>query len=687
MLQLKNAVLWLSLSGCMLSVGCSDQTVDLNGHEQPPGGDETPIEVAIPDGTVASYDKKGAIGVFPSDLYSKQDDTRETGRTVVFSADTGAGNRRWSPVKRQIADSLDGLDGFGTSAGAWMLFSAPLDEEQSGIDDATFFGYFEGDETIVLPGLNTLDEQQIATRPHMPIPPIREGFFFVTTDVVDINGDNVVQDPYLTAIFDGKNPKGYPVELQERIRKAADRFIAKGLVPSTDKIAGMSVFTTQSIYSTDLELAQYIRDLDNTSGFKPNPSMNHDCEDVPGHDYRYCTFEFEAPHIATDDRTILDDAADHITENYSLTGHVFLPRADLTDLPIPKSDDGYAVMIFGHGLTGAGDEAGQIARFCAEYGLAVISIDAPLHGNHPLQPAEDVVEKLDDLGLITELFGIELEGKHIGINTKRLRDGWRLSNFDKLALIEAMKEQLDIDGDDTPDLDLSRMIYLGGSLGAIQGAEFMALTDTPKAGMFAVGAGRLSDIVRYGAIFAVVQLALFPNEEDAAILQALVMLQTAVEKGDGVNWGGHIQYDRLQSGDGYDNAFIPEIAAQISVPDGVVTEQAGMALARSMKLDGVGTLVFEDPIVKSLGEHVSQNRDGADGAKHTAGILQTDCIQKSAGAEWRASEHANSADSVQGMEYWSAAFLSLLDPTGDGIMKLIDPYTVEGAEQRPESCN
>lgn len=625
---------------------------------------------------IAGHNKDGSLGLFPSDLYTVEDSSRYTGRTVTFNSEV---NSDWTGAKSSMADQLEGLDGFGTSAGAWINFFNGIATDDALAEEHAYMGYFEDDGVHITPSHVTAHRHQLTIRPLVPLPPNRKAFYFVTTDMKDRDGDSIVQDPVLTAILKGDGEQqieDYDKELQLRIRETAERMVDEGHVDHVDHIAALAVFTTQSIYETDLEVAEYIRNYNNQYEYDAKPISGNDCEEIPDEPFRLCTFTFDVPNFIQDDGTILDDAVDHVKEPYTMTGYAFLPPDDqvLEDaFDIPRDENqGYAINIFGHGLGGNARGAADIARHTALSGLATVAIDAPIHGGHPLRPG--TIDPDNEFDIIIALFGIDLEHADPKIKVNTLRDGWRHSNFDKLALIEALSQGIDLTGDGKIDLDFDRLTYLGGSLGAIQGSQFSALTDVPQAALFAVAGGRLSDIVRYGTIFRVVNKGLFPQESDASVLQALVMLQTGVEKGDGVNWAHHVLNDRLQSGDGYPNDNIPDVAVQISVPDAIVPPQSGMALARALGVDGVGRAALEDPLVNFGNAELTQNHE-ATGA--TAGILQTDCVRRREPEDpWIDSEHGKSADSVEGIKYWTDALTSIF---GRGVapgssMVLKDPY-------------
>lgn len=601
------------------------------------------------------------VGVFPHDRYSVRDDSTYTGRRVTFSSEDYNGAPAWIQVKRTVADELQGLDGFGTSAGGWARLSEPLDlSDHALIENATQMGFLEGESVQLLPIEITPTTNQVAIRPLYPLPPNTPSFFYITTELKAEDGQNYQASNELKAILRGETPEGLTEEIAQRTRDTADALVNAGHIEALDELAVLSVFTTQAVHETDLEIAQYIQTWD------PEVEIETPCQSLT--DYRRCSFTFLVPNFINEQGTIDDFAVDQPGTPYRMRAWVDLPHL-VQDMAyeIPWDDErGYAPLIFGHGLTGGGKDSGQIARFTAEFGFATLAIDAPQHADHPLRTAET-----GELDIIFELFGISVEGSNARLNTRKLRDGWRHSNYDKLTLLEALRRGIDFDGDGKTELDTSRLTYLGGSLGAIQGSQFLALSDDFAVGMYAVGGGRISDIIRYGDIFALVNKLLFPRQGNESIMQILIMVQTALEKGDGINWAPYVLQNRLIG------ERIPQIAMQISVPDEVVPAESGMVIARALGIDALGEMPLEDPLVSSIGTVAENNHPSG----VTAAMIQTDWIRTSPTSAYRATSHARSATSEEGMAFWTGALRSFYGETG--VMRLQDPYSLPDAPVRP----
>jgi len=78
-----------------------------------------------------------------------------------------------------------------------------------------------------------------------------------------------------------------------------------------------------------------------------------------------------------------------------------------------------------------------------------------------------------------------------------LRDCLRQTALDLASLVLQIKRGIDVNGDGKPDLDASRIYYVGESLGSMYGTIFSALEPSVRASVLNVGGGSVEDIVRW----------------------------------------------------------------------------------------------------------------------------------------------------------------------------------------------
>jgi pimeloyl-ACP methyl ester carboxylesterase len=171
--------------------------------------------------------------------------------------------------------------------------------------------------------------------------------------------------------------------------------------------------------------------------------------------------------------------------------NLFLPSGS-----VPAN--GWPVAIFGHFLTGHKDGTPhQVASMLAAQGLATIAINTVGHGFGPLglltvnrldQPPVRLpaggrgIDQNGD-GLIDSLKGFEAAVPRRIIGQ---RDGRRQTVVDLMQLVRVIQIGVDVDGDERPDLDPSRIYYLGQSLGGMIGIVLLAVEPNVRAGVLNV---------------------------------------------------------------------------------------------------------------------------------------------------------------------------------------------------------
>jgi PAS domain-containing protein len=127
----------------------------------------------------------------------------------------------------------------------------------------------------------------------------------------------------------------------------------------------------------------------------------------------------------------------------------------------------HPVVIFQHGFGGSNAQVlSRIGSLLAERGIATIGVTAASHGRRG-----------SPIDLLT---GSALQ----------LRDIFRQTNADQMALVRMIEAGVDVDGDARPDLDATRIGYLGISLGGLTGGPFVASEARIGAAVLNVMSGR-----------------------------------------------------------------------------------------------------------------------------------------------------------------------------------------------------
>ncbi len=176
-----------------------------------------------------------------------------------------------------------------------------------------------------------------------------------------------------------------------------------------------------------------------------------------------------------------------------------------------KPAAGWPVVIFQHGITRQRSDALAISATMAAQGFVVVAIDQPLHGESPSSPfyventpfAPISNERTFDLDLTNNTTGAPgpdgvVDGSGtFSINLTSLltsRDNSRQAVADLFTLAKSISG-MSVDGDATPDLDGSRIFFVGQSLGSIVGLNFVALDPTVNTAVLSVPGGGIARLL------------------------------------------------------------------------------------------------------------------------------------------------------------------------------------------------
>jgi hypothetical protein len=126
----------------------------------------------------------------------------------------------------------------------------------------------------------------------------------------------------------------------------------------------------------------------------------------------------------------------------------------------------------------------------------------------------------------------------------QVRDIFRQTNADQMAVARAIQAGIDIDGDSVPDIEPSRFGYLGVSLGGILGATFIALEPSLQMAVLNVAGGRVAFLGDnpgtrpiYSQYYATLAQLDITSPEFEVFRQRLLELgQQALDPGDPLNF-------------------------------------------------------------------------------------------------------------------------------------------------------
>ena len=477
-------------------------------------------------------------GPFPSDRFTVPDPMHYTGLRVELPKPDCAAR----PSDCADLDVINTLDGFNLQPRLSIPFDGPIDIASvtsqsvflvslgSTLPDGASGGHVVGINQIVWdPGTNTLHvESDELLDQHTRY------VLVVTNTVRNLDGKHVkAAREFLDFIDDANGSTGDPAleAYRTQLRNALSQLDAAGVVPQ-DQVVTASIFTTQSVTAVLEKIRDEIKvatpapadfllgpggsrtvfalstmmsvrlnaqvSADPTAPLSTLPLPLSVLNVVPGAvgtiafgkysspDYRVHPGEF-IPAVGTKFGT-------PVVQGSSDVGFIlFLPSS-------PEPATGYPVAIFGHGAGGNKAESGFVAAKLAQQGIAVIAIDQPGNGFGPLSTYTIGFTDLSSVTFPSVGRGIDQNGdgqigQSEGFSAARPRtilggrDGQRQTVIDHMQLVREIEVGMDVDGGGLPDLDPSRIYYLGPSRGGIQGLPFLAIEPDVRAGIFTVPGG------------------------------------------------------------------------------------------------------------------------------------------------------------------------------------------------------
>ncbi len=177
----------------------------------------------------------------------------------------------------------------------------------------------------------------------------------------------------------------------------------------------------------------------------------------------------------------------------------------------PKPEGGYPVAIFGPGITRSKYDLFLAADLNAARGIATMSLDPVGHAfgeRSKVSVQTDTAMEpavfsgfgrgidLNDDGAITNREGVQAPSAPHPSASIALRDGLRQTALDVMALVRAIGEGADVDGDGAVDLAPDDVSFYAQSLGSIYGTMFMGADPSVEVAALNVPGGSILDIAR-----------------------------------------------------------------------------------------------------------------------------------------------------------------------------------------------
>jgi hypothetical protein len=603
--------------------------------------------------TAYMYDPRGTIlATFPDDWLTRPDPGSPTGLAIDVSAERAPWLAELPTIGQDVMGAIATLDGFGTTAGVVLRFTGALGAVPSGESASVASA---GLQLLELTGTSArrvpfeaelTDDDGLILWPMVPLRPATRHAVVMTTAIRDAAGGCISPSPTLRELLQGRVPAPGPAGLAGRY---ADALAAAQVAPAD--VSAAVVFTTQSIVEQTQAIAADIR------------GRTYDWVDAPVCTdqalFRECNATFGAQDYRTE-RVVRGTTA---TRDLTLPVRFWLPypaaTAKIAVPPLPPPEP-WPLIIFGHGLASDRGQAGALAPFAAPAGMATVAIDAVAHGDHP--DSSGAGSKIE---AVLSFFAIDIERQ--SLDALVLRDNWRQSTWEKLQLVELMRQHPDIDGDGAADLDLEHLAYLGASLGGIMGPELLALSPDIGAGVLSVPGGRVSSIISDSELFSGIVTLMAPaGTPKGEVRRFFPLLQTALERGDASNFGPYVLHDRFEGA-----GAAPHVLVAMAIDDNTVPNVANRSVARALGTPQVG--VVRQPVGVVPRDIALPLAGNLDGGALTAGVFQYDRIRKSAGAAVEKATHDNVTKSYESVDQLLHFFSTWLDT---GVPEILDPYVV-----------
>jgi len=475
------------------------------------------------------------VGPYPSDALLTPDSTQKSGMRVNLPVPDCTS----APSDCQDVELINQLDGFQTVPRISVTFSGPIDlntmhhaiyyvaldnqtQEEHGINYTGQMLYLT--QMIYDPTTNT-----IYGKPDGNLDQHRQ-YVLVVTDVIhDMAGDPIQADPgYTACVQPGAEQKTvYCSELSQAVSRVAGQFAPANIV-------GATVFTTMNVTTWMEKAWAQLPNLVQPAPVQPRLLIQfsniaslvlHEQVAVNPDQFVDVTLpinnalfqgvgaiafgSFASPNFLNDQEVIPwtptgQDVALPASLN-QIRFHVYLPAT-------PEPAGGYPVVIYGHGL---GDSQwggpSAVAPTLAQAGFATIAINAVGHGFGP----DSQVIITDKSGNVTTLTAggrsVDLNGDGtidpdegcIAMDPAQvgLRDCLRQTALDLSELVRMVQSGVDFNGDGKPDLDATRIYYVGESLGSLYGTIFSAIEPAVGTSVLNVGGGSVVDIVRWSPTY------------------------------------------------------------------------------------------------------------------------------------------------------------------------------------------
>lgn len=525
-----------------------------------------------PDGPPVAFSLTSRpILPFPTDAIMAADPSRPTGlriNLVEAGKNLGDVDEALFLFGDDFAHALDEIDGWSTLG---PVFS-PLteDADPASLEDHVLLIDVPNAEIIptgkrAFGGITQFKQEThwVSARPPFPLRAGTRHAIVLLRGLRSKSGVEMARSPVFAALFDGGEPEGDPARIaaaRARIEGLAEAFAALGI--DAKNVLSADTFTTQSIQEeTDVLLAAYRAEPDPTISAPAvfaspleDPRWEGPRDQAIDHIRAVARITVQVPNYREDVKGRLIVSASGATRQSYENVEALIVLPDRTG-PSP-------IVVYQHGV---GDDKESVWHFandlCAQ-GVAIIAFDAPLHGFRTDRPGTAA----------TEFINI--------VEPALVADNFRQAQTEPAFLVRAIDAfaALDLLGDGGPELDASRLLWIGNSLGSIIGGAAIGLEPRYEGAALMVGGGTLLEF--FDRVLGGFALQQFPAELFVTVAQA------ALDRGDPSNYA-HLSANK-------------QVLLLQAMQDEVMPPGATRALARSMRLPQIEPIFERDDRLPSM---------------------------------------------------------------------------------------
>lgn len=564
-----------------------------------PACTETPKESAPPP-VVALYGQPAAtfLSPYPSNRYTQPDAATTTGLRVHLGPDVT--NDPLITGFDKTLEQLNEMDGFSTVGGVVVNFDGPINAQSLVIDenaeppllgpilDATDYQKPGAPFYLVDVDLNSPDlgkpiglipqwypqpadvdfsaDFTLVAEPATPLRPQTKYAFVVTTALHSADNIAIARSPDMDALLGAGAEGEYGKSVSDALGE-----IEKGIGVKRSDVALATVFTTASV-TAGLEATGI------AARKAPVPAILSAWEvqqgPEPGGRVRFkATYEAPEYRSMAGGTWEFDKGTPVVQKKVGLETFLAFSKASVSGKR--------PVVIYGHGLGGDKDGTwGTADRLSAidPNGVAIFGIDSPEHGSRARDPNQDP--------LFAAFYFFGIDDKTQAFNIGQARDNFRQMASDQLELVRLINSLGSLDllpvgaPDGIPDLDTSRILYIGHSFGSVQGASILALAPEIKQAVWNVGGDGLMKLLRDSGTFGLLVNSFRPPKTpDGALGRFFAVTQAIVDPGDPLNFA---RFGAMEELPGTTGATPRDILLQVVLNDTIVPNSSSEALARAM---------------------------------------------------------------------------------------------------------